>query len=1357
MRRRVSTGVENTARAAALVVRNQGSIRLKAYAPNDGGGSYPGVPLSMLRNTNLSIPVAKDSTRQRFGRSISLDRIETALKLAHIGNMQQLTDLSRETVETDPHLGAVLNKRFGAVSCLPYEVRPATGGGIDKEKALFYAAVVREQLQNLTHFRRTMRQLAWALFDGRAALEVLWTMVAGPVSDKFGSVRIAVVQTGWIHPRRLSFGPNRELVVTDEKLSTSGIFSTPGIVLDAEPAGKFLIWQPQLFGEYPEREGLAPRCMYWSFFKRYSQRDRMILLELFGKPWRLIEVEEESSASDEDLQAADDAADGLGAAYTARMPRGTKLTVVQPGKSAGEVHKEVIDDADKQISKLVLGQTGTTDGMPAGLNSSQASVMQDEQLMILTSDAAELSEIIETQLTDRIIAANFGESELPHAPTFALRSDLPADRKAEVERLKGALDSGLEISLAEAYEITGFRQPERIEAILKVEQPPMSPLAPVAPAPRPIIVWPDGSSPSAGEQQPIAPIASTDEGARDDTGISIGSADQATIMTVNEARAGQGLQPLTLPDGSPDPDGDLTITEFESKKIAISKATEEAAPAQEGALPILSGPVQIAAAENVYLMIRQVGGEWCVYSHDGSRKFGCYSSEQAAEERLREIENFKHMEREPEATDGDIIARGLAAELATNAELETIARYNADECVCCARQPESVNGSLESIFEDGTPALQGAVNDWADQLASAFNGLSDASSIANAANRASMRLSARAFAEPLEKDIVRSLALGALDSAFDEGGTPVEQAKFAAIPPFDPKFVSMPFDKAMAYFKARNVVTKASFIRLSAIAKRKAFTVAALTQNHLLQQAHAELARLVGKGTSLRDFATSFKSRLQSAGVIASSTKAQTAYVQTVFRTNVLGAYNTGRYARQSQPVVMKALPYWQIRTISDNRRRPNHAQADGVILKATDPFWQRGYPPLGFNCFLPGTAIEGKISGGSKAFYSGQAVELITAVGRRLSVTANHPVVTTRGLIPASSICEHDYLLCNRDQSGIASLSASAQRYKEQAPAVVEDIFHALSQRGSSHFSSYSPDDFHGEASRFAGNINVVGSYRELLTNIVSTITNEIKQFVFKTTAASQMAFMRFGLLDLGFEADGLTATRIPRSRTLALDSSVRIADRFPLESFSFGSSSEFDTLLGKNASDRLSADSVFIRQMLDRYSGAVFLDEVVGVRKFDFSGHVFDLESPFGWIAANGIYTSNCRCRVVSLSAQQASGMVISSGAAINYIPDPGFTAGPALMLASFWHDAIVMLDAHAGISAERAAQTLIFDKSKFETVESALNWAKAHGFEHYTSRETDNMWRVRQRPPEDFKPGSMRTIEIEPGISLIDGELI
>jgi len=538
------------------------TVNLRAYPANN----VVETPEQALRTEFFGKTVdARREIRRRFGKSLSMDRIESALVSAYRGSMQDITDILQETVDTDPHLGSILNKRFGALAALPWEVQPASGAGIDPEKALFYAEVVRTQIRNLKSFQQNVTQLAWALFNGRACLEKNWVELnedsIAPSHPSFGRVSLALLDMDWIHPRRLSFGPRRELRIQPEMQLSSGAFAETGLsVLDMPD--KFIWWTPQLFNDYAEREGLGMRCMYWSFFKRYAARERMILTELYGKPWRIVEVDAESTAGADELKQADAIVDQLGATHTARLPRGVKLRVESPGKSAGDVHAEVIAESDRQNSKLVLGQTGTTDSMPAGMNNNQATVMQDEQLGVLMRDAGQMSNLLETMLSDRIIALNFGELEVTHAPTFRLRADLPSDRTAEIGRLSAALQAGLSIRRDEAYEISGFSRPVDSDVVIMIEQPNTPPNSPVAPATRPMVVYPRGTSPEIGEIQPAAIIAGEGEGATAPPNSQVGVTDATATITVNEDRAARGLPPLADASGALDPRGSMTVHEF---------------------------------------------------------------------------------------------------------------------------------------------------------------------------------------------------------------------------------------------------------------------------------------------------------------------------------------------------------------------------------------------------------------------------------------------------------------------------------------------------------------------------------------------------------------------------------------------------------------------------------------------------------------------------------------------------------------------------------------------------------------------------------------------------------------------------
>jgi len=68
----------------------------------------------------------------------------------------------------------------------------------------------------------------------------------------------------------------------------------------------------------------------------------------------------------------------------------------------------------------------------------------------------------------------------------------------------------------------------------------------------------------------------------------------------------------------------------------------------------------------------------------------------------------------------------------------------------------------------------------------------------------------------------------------------------------------------------------------------------------------------------------------------------------------------------------------------------------------------------------------------------------------------------------------------------------------------------------------------------------------------------------------------------------------------------------------------------------------------------------------------------------------------------------------------------------------------------------QTLILSKDRFKTVAEAKAWIKENNFKDYGVDETDNSYRFRQRNPEEFQTGSMRTFEVTNGVKAVGGRL-
>ena len=70
---------------------------------------------------------------------------------------------------------------------------------------------------------------------------------------------------------------------------------------------------------------------------------------------------------------------------------------------------------------------------------------------------------------------------------------------------------------------------------------------------------------------------------------------------------------------------------------------------------------------------------------------------------------------------------------------------------------------------------------------------------------------------------------------------------------------------------------------------------------------------------------------------------------QTEYHTAINCAESASTYRRLKSKT--KLFPYWQYKTVGDDKVREEHAALDGLILRHDDPLWDRIYPPNGWHC----------------------------------------------------------------------------------------------------------------------------------------------------------------------------------------------------------------------------------------------------------------------------------------------------------------------------------------------------------------------------------------------------------------------
>lgn len=156
------------------------------------------------------------------------------------------------------------------------------------------------------------------------------------------------------------------------------------------------------------------------------------------------------------------------------------------------------------------------------------------------------------------------------------------------------------------------------------------------------------------------------------------------------------------------------------------------------------------------------------------------------------------------------------------------------------------------------------------------------------------------------------------------------------------EFAALPPEQAIAYLESLGVALPEDFYRRAAEYRLTAFTVSGITSLDALDEVLRSLTDAVASGET---FAQWRARALDTPGMGA----LPAGRLETVFRTNVQGAYQRGTYQRQAE--IVDRRPYLMYDAINDARTRPTHRAMDGYIARYDDPIWKRWRAPAGFNC----------------------------------------------------------------------------------------------------------------------------------------------------------------------------------------------------------------------------------------------------------------------------------------------------------------------------------------------------------------------------------------------------------------------
>jgi hypothetical protein len=464
-----------------------------------------------------------------------------------------------------------------------------------------------------------------------------------------------------------------------------------------------------------------------------------------------------------------------------------------------------------------------------------------------------------------------------------------------------------------------------------------------------------------------------------------------------------------------------------------------------------------------------------------------------------------------------------------------------------------------------------------------------------------------------------------------EEPTPLK-ATFAAAP-IEP----IPPDEALDYFRSL-VPELGRDPRLTQRLERQAFTLAVNTERYVLGRVQRVIADALktGAGVSRGVGSAAIDKILDAAGV--GPTKR--GYSEMVFRTNMMDSYNQGSMRELQQPDVADVFPAWKYLGVLDGREGDDHRPKFGRYYLTKDEF-ARVRGPRVYNCVLPGAAVGGEFVGGFRADYSGQAVKIETASGVRLAVTANHPVLTDRGFIPACQLKKGDRLAnCRRYVKSDFFVEDNQDR-----PPRIEDVFDALAIAAPARRSSVVAGrlDFYGDGAAIKSEIDVVGADVFAQLNANSGGGECRCESLLRRPDMLRSLVPSRGSACHHFGAVALAAPSGLRGGDLSF-AAVDVSDFAPLEPLRVGLAARLNVSRREPADDRRPADAELFGELIDGFSGVVTPDHIVDIKRFSYSGHVYDLATNVGYFAAGhnrnvgSIVIANCRCSFAPAMADEA-----------------------------------------------------------------------------------------------------------------------
>lgn len=346
------------------------------------------------------------------------------------GDMLAYLELAEDIEERDLHYLGVMGTRKRQVSQLPIAVHAAS----DDAKHVAHADLVREWLQSDV-LQLALFDLLDAIGKGFSILEVEWETTPEAV-----------------RPKALTYRPQRWFEL--DRLSLDEPMLREGMGLEPLPRHRFLIHRHKAKSGLTVRSGIARAASWGWMYKAFTSRDWAVFVQNYGQPVRVGKYDASSTQQDRDVLWR--AVANIAGDCAAIIPKNMEIEFIETMdvSRGSELYERRCDWIDKQVSKVVLGQTATTDASPGSHAAGRTHRLVQEDLE--RADALLVSATLTRQLVPYLVAFNFGPQ--PRYPKLVLGrpDELPLSELVDAIHKLGPL--GLEVEESQILDRLGMTE-----------------------------------------------------------------------------------------------------------------------------------------------------------------------------------------------------------------------------------------------------------------------------------------------------------------------------------------------------------------------------------------------------------------------------------------------------------------------------------------------------------------------------------------------------------------------------------------------------------------------------------------------------------------------------------------------------------------------------------------------------------------------------------------------------------------------------------------------------------------------------------------------------------------------------------